>query len=655
MSTLIPASARRFLISAWIAVLAVYLFHLMYWPPIEVRVSSFICILTGLYSPVLSLYAIALFGALYLENPGANYNLSHLECLVASALLHQAFNALRSSNEELKPSSQNAQFFLICGISTLVLLLASSITGIIQYIQELQYLPAVPRWAYLIGTPAWGRATESAWTPKSLFNWTLGFAAASIAYQHANNWVISRFYKFASAGVVFVCVLGVFDYLLYPNGRGYLLMQLKETFSTANPDPLHYGRFSATATHAGWLGQWIVLTFPGFLVWFRTSGSPRKNIIFGAAAGFVFVCFMLTLARAPWLGLIVSTGVVGILMAKRLTLPKPKTISVFAAAILGCALVALAVVPGLFVRRIETLFQVSDRLNYVFSSLDLLYKYPLGIGLGTHFPLYSEFFLPPYRYYQRDHVEIHNTLFHLITENSLLILIPLLGGLGALLAMAKKSLHQLEPHEEIPFHALLASLVGILVIGIAQYIFYIRSVELFVWVALGFSAGLLGRYVTVPRKLLALKWPLLGVCVVGALAITAAHLSRAPWKIDPRYTEFNEETETYQKWIKNETQLAVDSSVTAFEFSLYELEDVGKITLTWPDGEKEVVELQPNETRFFERTLSPPENSFPSRWFKIECERTWRPVDYIEGSKDYRELGVFMSGIKFVKADSVAE
>ncbi len=648
-----PVKLRKVQLTLWIILLSVFLFHLCYWPPIEVRLTSFACILIGLCSPVLSLYALALFGALYLENPGVYYNSGQLECLVVSALIHQAIKKYKKVDLPQEPKSANTVFFLSCAAGVFCILLASSITGMVHYFQEKQSFPYVSQFTYLFGTPIWGRATDSAWTPKSLLNWMIGFGIASIAYQHATHWVISRFYKFASAALIIVCLLGLFDYWFYPNHRAFLLLQLKETFSTANPDPLHAGRFSATATHAGWLGQWIVLTFPGFFVWYRTSGSSRKKLVFVALGGFVLVCFFLTLARAPWLGMLVSFGVVAVLTSKRFSGVSATTVGAIVGTVFGALLIAFLVVPQLFARRIETLFQVSDRLNYVYSSLDLLWKFPLGIGLGTHFPLYSDYFLPTYRYYQKDHVEIHNTVFHLITENSIFVMLPILLGLMGIACLAKPVFKQMSEKDEILFQALLASLLGILVVSLAQYIFYIRSVELFIWVVLGFFAGMLQKQTRLPKRLLVLQTPLLIVCLIAASVIAVAHIQREPWKLDPRYTERDAETDyesrVFQKWTKNQAEFAVDSDVQTLKFSLFTLQDVGNVTITWPNGESESFELPPNETRFFERALQPAERTFPSRWLTLECDRTWRPVDYLEGSKDYRELGVFISGLEFVK------
>lgn len=647
----LPQYLKKPLQLGWLVFLCVYVFHLLSGPPPEVRLSSLICILTGLYNPVLSLYAIALFGAFYLENPGMNFNLSHLECFVVSALLHGAIKSIRSQSIPSEIPAKNTQFFITCAISLAILLVGSSVTGIIHYVQEYQYLPAIPQSLYLIGAATWGKATESSWTIKSLNNWALGFGIATIAYQNANHWVISRFYKFAALGTVFVCVLGIVDTLLFtPEKVGYLMIPLKYVFSTYNADPLHAGRFSATATHAGWLGQWIILTFPGFLIWFRTSASIKKSLLYSFAASVVFVCLILTLARAPWLGFAGSVLVLFALNKKTNGLISLKSVGVILAAALLALGVSFLFVPELLFRRLQTLFQISDRMNYLYSSLDLLFKFPEGIGLGTHYPLYSEYFLPTYRYYQPDHVEIHNTLFHLFTENSLLILLPLFLFLMGLFSLIKPTYNKLILDDEIPIQSLLASLVGIFIIGFAQYIFYIRPVELFIWILLGFFAGMFSKLGTISPKYLALQRPVLIGSILGGALLAFAHLGHSPWKLDPRYTEYDPATKTYSKWIKNETLIAVDSEVTAIKFTLFQQEDAGQITITWPDQNRLFVTLQPNESRLFEHQLKPARNSFPSRWFRLECEKTWRPVDSIPESKDYRELGVYISGLTFIKS-----
>lgn len=628
-----------------IGLLILYAFHLVYWVPIEVKLSSMMCLAIGLISPVLSLYALALFGGFYLENPGANYNLSHLDCLVVSALLHELI--WKQEQGEGAGCPNGWKFFRACLLGLGLLLLGSSVPGVIHWWLEASY---TPWWAYLIGSPTWGYATYSSWTVKSLFNWFFAFGVFWLAYRYATYWVVVRFLKFAAVGALLITLLGFVDYLLYPQYRGVPLILLKETFGSVNPDPLHYGRFSATATHAGWLGQWLVLTLPGFVVWYTTVEGQRKKRLVVACALPVLLGLLLTFSRAPWFGALVGAGVGFLVLGHSLSKKiGAREVFRFSAVLIGGLALSAIWNPVLMERRLSGLLRVQDRLNYVYSSLDLLARFPLGIGLGTHYPLYTEYFFPDYRYYQMDHVEIHQFLLHLITENSVLILLPVslfVWGLGSIVLRGWK---RTGASEQVVLGAMLMALSGITIVSLAQYVFYIRPVELCIWVYLGFTAGLCAHHGALPGLLGRLRRPVIIAGGVSGLILALVHLNSEPWKIDPRDTGISESVPHVQKWIQNKTQFAVDSEVRAIEMDLHVREDVGTITIIWPEGDTEEVLLSPGEVRTFTRTLQPAARSFPSRWMTLECEKTWRPVEIIEGSVDHRRLGVYISRLEFIK------
>ena len=267
-----------------------------------------------------------------------------------------------------------------------------------------------------------------------------------------------------------------------------------------NPDLVRFGykRLMSLFWHSGWYAEYIVILAPFFFAVFffgKPGSRPFKNILLGFM---ILYAMIFTYQRAGWISFAAGLLVLSILGWKLLYKKLGKFhhlvfVIVGSGIILGgftffvtsdlTAHTALA-------QRLRHIFFAPDRTRIWDQALLLYQKKPfLGIGTGNYYYYHQSNFPPGHAYYYFDKVTAHSTYLHLLVERGpfcLLIFLILLGAAFRKAALGFKMSREFS-FQRILSGAVLASLVGFTVYGLAQYMFYVRIIELLFWFILALS------------------------------------------------------------------------------------------------------------------------------------------------------------------------
>lgn len=614
------------------------------------------CILAiGIMNPLWALYALALYGPLFLFDQGKTHLLVAIEVLLLGAVCGELRLLGRRDVDALArvtPEATDPDSLSDPGSSTrapvglwpwwfaavAVMLLSSVIIGIkMQLFREDEIAGRPDRLYATLMNIYYNWATGPDYPLRALWNWFLGMAAAVLAFRRATPLRAARWLKFGGIGLLGACLLSLLDY--------YGLVAL-DHFRWKNLDPFHAGRLQGLAGHAGWYAQWIVLMWPGLLLWWPGAGR-RRRLAIGVVLGLiVFPALFLTAARASWLAVLVGSAVAGSFFFLRRRDLRPWIIG--ALVLLALACLAAMGMSDVVLRRLETLLRVSDRLNYYSSALILLQEFPFGTGLGMHYHYYT-WWLPQYfAYYQSDHVTSHSFYLHSMAENGPFFLALLLFGAGALMLDVKRGWSLLSPGAQYIIIAFGVGAGGLFVVGAAQYFPFIRIIEVCAWIAFGFVAGIVRR--EAPQRFLATS-RMKGVLLlsVAAIAAAAGAYERVQRPLEgryPRFYEWNHEAKGFEFWMDRVWVVPMDPEITQIRFKLlrHAVSGTTEYRIEWPDGTEESGMIHSGETLSFAHDLAadPPSRIARRRWLTVKVGDSWIPARTLPDSQDQRPLGVWV-------------
>jgi O-Antigen ligase len=628
----------------------------------ESRILYLLSFLISAINPVWGLYGLALMAPMFLRDPGSLHLLAGLEIFVLGIFTAE-LRLLGHSIEGVDASARsNPQFslgpnhpkvfwglwpYLLVGL--VVILLASSLVGIqLILFREQPYPLTQSDWINRLFTffdrTFYGSGTEPEWAFKSLWNWTTGALLAVVAARRANPLVVARWLKLAGISLFAASALSLLDWMQW-----LPLTHIRPI----NPDPLHVGRLQGTAGHAGWYAEWIVIAWPGLLLWW-SHGRLKRNLGLSAAIALVGLCLILTAARASWLGAFVA-GVAGCLYIAW-TFPHTRRFLPHAGAIILLTLIAGFFLGGDIIQeRVAHLLRAQDRANYYITGWFFLSEHPFGLGLGTHYQFYEWTFTPFYRWAQLDHVTSHSLWLHTLIENGPAIPSLLFAIIAAGALELKKSWHLFEPHTRTILFALFLALVGIFTVGIAQYIFYLRIVEIATWIACGFLIGMCRkkRCRMESDNPVDSHWGPRVLLVCGALALMTASLNahRIYTGQMPRLLGHDKEG-NLTFWTGSQWRTPVNRDIDGISFSLYRTALPVWGTITWPDGSMEPFHLQPEETKAFTYSQEAGDANWLAepQWLVIKAQPLFTPADNLPDNTDNRGLGVYITSMKFTSA-----
>ena len=625
---------------------------------VEIRILNLIGFLLGVINPVWNLYAMALLGGLFLLDPGKAHWLSHLDVLALGALFGE-LRLLGHPDEELPgvtPSHEtdwsraslqqavkvNWGLWPVIPLCLGALLFASALPGILLALYNYIRMGGSNWPMNLTGMALWGPATAAEWSIKALFNWCTGLGIAVVAARRATPLRVARFMKFGGIG------LTAWSAAALLNWAG--AMPLGE-LRAANPDPLQAGRLQGTAGHPGWFGQWIVLFWPGILLWTQGAGRKRRAVILLALVP-AALALVLTAARAAWLG----AGIAGVFGALYIYRQRPELSRLLLYGVIALVVLSIGGVGiggDVLVRRLRHLLALTDRANYYASGLVFLREYPLGIGIGMHYAFYENWFTPFFHNFQWDHVTSHSLPLHMLIENGPAVPLLMFGAIAALLLELRRAWPQFGPGLKAIVVALWMGLAGILIDGVAQYVFYLRVVELIVWTMIGFSLGLCRSEAREPA-LARRTWggaALLVLC--GALAIwTATERLGRPLIEQPLGhwgAVAGAKPAAYERWMGKSLRVPIDPEARRVEFTVYRKFAPAAVTIRWPDGVDEQFALAEEESHTVARDLDPAAETgalAPRRWLEIHADSAHTPKLWLPGSGDARRLGLYITDFR---------
>lgn len=632
---------------------------LLAFPPPETRIACAALLALGFVQSLWNLYALALLGPLFLLNQGATPNIVIVDAMALGAIMGECRIALcgtgalagLASRSTLDESGISSRFrpagapvpqglcfgawpaFLFC---VLLLVAVSAMPGVLANMASERAGTGESSFVRTVRIAYFDWASSLEWSLRCVVNWSCAVGLAVVAARHASACVVRRFLRFAAAGFVAACAAGMLDRIAMATGRPF--------FSLAELRPSNFGwvewkRLQATAGHAGWFGQWAVVAWPGLvLLW---GGSKGRRLAVALSALLVLLCLLLGAARAALLAVFAGVAMWGAWMALGRRVSMRAVLAAAACAAAAAGIAAMIAGKGVLLRATE-IFLFSNRANYVASGLVLRDVFPFGTGIGMHSPYYETWFTPLCRIYQADHLDCHNLFLHLLVENGPALPLLLLGGIVALGVQVLRAWRTLDA-EAKPVALLLAAIVaGLLVNGLAQYLFYVRAVEFAFWIACGFLCGLTARALrprTVPACVLILA------CGIYACFAARAHVARSVVDEYPRplLRQPGADPVAWSQWTAKRWRHPIDPDVERIDFALFRLGTPCTATIAWPDGSRETVRLNPGELRRF----SHPVDVLPDwgryvgvRWMQIDVSTTYTPLKWDPNIPDPRPLGV---------------
>lgn len=662
-TTKAPAPIRRIALQAICFVAsALVLFVLMSAATPQARVLYPIVFLIGWINPVWALYGLGLYGSLFLFDAGKAPWLVTVDVFALGAIAGEVrrlgipdrdvFSATPNQRdfdsrytEQANPPPSDYGLWPAWLVAMALLTLGAGVYGVRLVALREDGLFAQPAWPLLLAQRiAYEYPTTPDWSLRAPLNWLSAMVLAVVAVRRATPLRLARWMKFGGAGLLVACLLGLLEH--------FGLIPL-ETLRAQNPDPLQAGRLQGLAGHPGWFAQWAVLMAPGLLLWWVNTGN-RLRLGVLAAVGIVALTVLLTGTRAAWLGLSVGSILGSAYLFRRQREARPWIAGAFVIA--GLTLLGAFAFSEIVQQRLGTLFRASDRFNYFVSSVIFLREHPLGIGLGTHFLTYSWWFPPFFAWYQLDHAAAHSLYLQTLVEGGPAFALCLLAGVALAAFDLRRAWPHLTPGTRGFLLALWAGLVGLLVVGCFQYLPDLRIVELSLWVGFAFSVGVCRR--EAPAAFARARPGASAVLVLAAALVALVtgwtHLQRPLAGMYPRHYEVAPGEVGFRFWTGERWRIPIDPHISLVAFNALRRETPGSITISWPDGFTETVFMQAGETRSFARTLpAGPRDAFAARrWLDLRTDSTWVPAETIPGSVDTRHLGVYLTNLRVVYADT---
>jgi hypothetical protein len=294
--------------------------------------------------------------------------------------------------------------------------------------------------------------------------------------------------------------------------------------------------------------------------------------------------------------------------------------------------------------------------------------------LGLHFTVYESLFTAFHSFWQYDHATAHNTWLHVWVEQGPVAFGLLAFGALALLGLGWRGFRRSKGKRRLALGLVGLALVGVLVESLAQYLAYVRVVEVFVWVMVGSLVGLLRkglgpvsesleRPVSVPSGESSgeaeadsagpgfprwLGWAVLGVAGAGAIWVGESHAAR--WaRLPPPRNLAGDMVEGLHVWTGSAWRFPVDPRWCGVEFMVHAKAVPQEIEVQAPWNRPVRLRLAPGKDRDVRFTWPARESVRPwtsLRWVKVEGARTWVPAVLEPGSEDRRALGVYIHRLR---------
>jgi O-antigen ligase len=269
-------------------------------------------------------------------------------------------------------------------------------------------------------------------------------------------------------------------------------------FRPLNPDIQRFGykRLMSLFWHSGWFAEYLALLSPFYLsILFLHKLKPKPVHILLTLM--ILYGLVFTYQRAGWISFLASVMILFIMSRRSFHFQSPsltRFIIVILVLAVGLAFIIFIVsdanVKTSLIQRSRNVFQFKDRTSIWKQALSLYSRKPfLGVGTGNYYNYHRSTFPPGHPYFDDDKVTAHNTYLHILVERGPFALLFFLCLLGTAFHSSIKAINIKGGESDLKMIAVavLSSLAGFVVYGLAQYMFYIRIVDVIFWFVLGLS------------------------------------------------------------------------------------------------------------------------------------------------------------------------
>lgn len=293
---------------------------------------------------------------------------------------------------------------------------------------------------------------------------------------------LSTVIEITLAGAAIMGIYGVYQSI---KGVPLLLYQVDTTLNEGMP-----GRVFSTLVNPNNFAQVIVMLFPFFMAVAISAKGWQKKVIFGLAAVPLLISMFATGSRSGMIGLAVAVLVFIFLVRKSLII-----------LLIALGIVAIPFLPDFVIRRIVSITNLQDTsTSYRFDVIKTMWPvikdyWYTGVGLDPN-AITTITAIRDYTLYSKDTVplHLHNVYLQVWIETGI---VGLLSFLGFIVRLIKKSFRGASGKNTDPFvrnflKAGLSGMLGVLVISIAEYIWYDPRVMMLFWVLAGLMLAAVG-------------------------------------------------------------------------------------------------------------------------------------------------------------------
>lgn len=288
----------------------------------------------------------------------------------------------------------------------------------------------------------------------------------------------AKLYYLIMALIISATIVGLYGVYQYKVG-----VELKESWIDKELNPDIQTRVISTFDNPNVLAEYLILTIPITFALLWNTNSLVKRLLFLFSAAIQGLCILLTFSRGGWLGIFLSMLTFAIFVDRRLFLLY---------IIGGLGLIALS--PKAIMTRISTIGNTKDSSTaYRFplwkATIDMIKDYWInGVGLGLNA------FKAVYPRYMRQGivaVHSHNIFLQIFVEMGIFgifgFIVFVFNSIRLNLITFAKSMDIKMKRISI---SILASILGILLHGLVDYIFFSDRIVMTFWVLL--SIGITG-------------------------------------------------------------------------------------------------------------------------------------------------------------------
>ncbi|MBN1901707.1 O-antigen ligase family protein [Candidatus Sumerlaeota bacterium] len=442
----------------------------------------FLLLAASIFKPFYPLYLLFLLLPFFGNNPGGKHFLFFVDQILLIALLRWLIPLLFAKKIVLR----GARF----GVWIWLFFIATILCLFPLRLEILNEMRAIGNIKWLLYNVFNAYAVNYFWSLRVPLNL---FLSIMFFYHVINNVSekkqLSNLALCALSGMFLSLAIGILDF--------HNIIDLT-FFRSLNPDIQRFGykRLMSLFWHSGWFAEYLSLLSPFYLAFlcYRKFKLKLRHILL-----FTMILYgvVFTYQRAGWISFMSSAVVLLFLCGKTYHYSYRRLLRIFVGLFvlsLGFAMLFLVFfdtdMKMSLVHRLQNIFQYKDRTHIWNQALILYSKKPfLGVGSGNYYLYHRSAFPPDHPFFDYDKVTAHNTYIHLLVERGPFALLFFIVLLGSAFHSLIKSFGRGEnnPDRRMIVVALLSSLTAFTVYGIAQYMFYIRIIELIFWFILALS------------------------------------------------------------------------------------------------------------------------------------------------------------------------